>query len=183
MIILKSEPKAKPNNRKREQEKQRNTLYIIFTRVSARPAYAIFYQVLAETERFVWLARDHTLYPGSWSKWNWKPPLNKITSSVVQQTKRVNTKTFTASTPPPPLQMERSQLLTARYQTVPFLTGWCSCALQFFLLCCRPNCISKVQWSIVVFCYCFSGGGGFFTNTNRIVCIIICFNQRNHWNG
>ena len=104
MIILKSEPKAKPNNRKREQEKQRNTLYIIFTRVSARPAYAIFYQVLAETERFVWLARDHTLYPGSWSKWNWKLPLNKITSSVVQQTKRVNTKTFTASTlPPPPL--------------------------------------------------------------------------------
>ena len=40
----------------------------------------------AETERFVWLARDHTLYPGSWSKW--KLLLNKITSGDVQQTKQ-----------------------------------------------------------------------------------------------
>ena len=45
--------------------------------------YSRWYQVPAETERFVWLARDHTLYPGSWSKW--KLPLNKITSGNVQQ--------------------------------------------------------------------------------------------------
>ena len=44
------------------------------------------YQVPAETEHFVWLARDHTLYPGSWSKW--KLLLNKITSGDVQQAKQ-----------------------------------------------------------------------------------------------
>ena len=44
------------------------------------------YRVPAETERSVWLARDHTLYPGSWSKW--KLPLNGITASDVQQAKQ-----------------------------------------------------------------------------------------------
>ena len=48
--------------------------------------YSRRYQVPVETERFVWLARDHTLYPGSWSKW--KLPLNKITSGDVQQAKQ-----------------------------------------------------------------------------------------------
>ena len=48
--------------------------------------YSRWYQVPAETERFVWLARDHTLYPGSWSKW--KLPLNRITSGDVQQAKQ-----------------------------------------------------------------------------------------------
>ena len=86
----------------------------------------------------------------------------------------VNTKTFTVSTLPPPpsphffkwkgpkVWVLTTELLTARYQTVPFLTGWSSCALQFFMLCFRPNCISKVQWSIVVVFNCFSGvwGGG-----------------------
>ena len=38
--------------------------------------YSCWYQVPAETERFVWLSRDHTLYPGSWSKW--KLPLNNM---------------------------------------------------------------------------------------------------------
>ena len=56
--------------------------------------YSHRYQVPAETECFVWLARNHTLYPGSWSKW--KLPLNKITSGDVQQAKTVNAKTFTA---------------------------------------------------------------------------------------
>ena len=48
--------------------------------------YSRRYQVPAEIERFVWLARDHTLYPGSWSKW--KLPLNRITSGDVQQAKQ-----------------------------------------------------------------------------------------------
>jgi len=48
--------------------------------------YRCQYQVLAETERFVWLARDHTLYPYSWSKW--KLLLNKITAGDVQQAKQ-----------------------------------------------------------------------------------------------
>ena len=48
--------------------------------------YSRRYQVPAETERFVWLARDHTLYPGFWSKW--KLSLNKITSGDVQQAKQ-----------------------------------------------------------------------------------------------
>ena len=45
--------------------------------------YSHWYQVPAETEHFVRLARDHTVYPGSWSKW--KLLLNKITSDDVQQ--------------------------------------------------------------------------------------------------
>ena len=81
-------------------------------RASAKPAYAGFlpvnvfpvpvkknsrrYQVPTETERFVRLARDHTLYPGSWSNWKLPLPLNKITSGDVQQAKTVNAKTFTA---------------------------------------------------------------------------------------
>ena len=44
------------------------------------------YQVPAETEHFAWRARDHTLHPGSWSKW--KLLLNKITSGDVQQAKQ-----------------------------------------------------------------------------------------------
>ena len=48
--------------------------------------YSPQYQVLAETEHFVWLARDHTPYPGSWSKW--KLLQNKITSNDVQQAKQ-----------------------------------------------------------------------------------------------
>ena len=70
----------------------------LFDRASARLAftgkcfpstgkkYSGRYQVPAETEHFVWLARDHTLYPESWSKW--KLPLNKITSGGVQQAKQ-----------------------------------------------------------------------------------------------
>ena len=53
---------------------------------STSKKYSHWYQVPAETERFVWLARDHTLYPGSWSKW--KFPLNRITSRDVQQAKQ-----------------------------------------------------------------------------------------------
>ena len=53
---------------------------------STSKKYSRRYQVPAETERFVWLARDHTLYPGSWSKW--KLPLNKITADDVQQAKQ-----------------------------------------------------------------------------------------------
>ena len=34
----------------------------------------------------MWLARDHTLYPGSWSKW--KLPLNKVTAGDAQQAKQ-----------------------------------------------------------------------------------------------
>jgi len=41
---------------------------------------------VAETEHFVSLAGDHTLYPGSRSKW--KLWLNKITSGVDQQAKQ-----------------------------------------------------------------------------------------------
>ena len=52
--------------------------------------YSRRYQVPAETERFVWLSRDHTLYPGSWSKW--KLPLNCRWCSA---SKTVNAKTFT----------------------------------------------------------------------------------------
>ena len=48
--------------------------------------YSRQYKVPAETEHFVWLARDHTLYPRSWSKW--KLPLNRITSGDVQQAKQ-----------------------------------------------------------------------------------------------
>ena len=76
-------------------------LLTVYVRASVRWAYASFYgkcfpstckkyshryQVPAETERFVWLARDHTLYPGFWSKR--KLPLNKITSGDVQQAKQ-----------------------------------------------------------------------------------------------
>ena len=41
-------------------------------------------------KHFVWLARDHTMYPGSWRKW--KLLLNKITSGDVnkQNSKREN---------------------------------------------------------------------------------------------
>ena len=53
---------------------------------STSKKYSRQYQVPAETEHFVWLARDHTLYRGSWSKW--KLPLNTITSGDVQQAKQ-----------------------------------------------------------------------------------------------
>ena len=48
---------------------------------STSKKYSCQHQVLAETEHFVWLARDHTLYPGSWSKWTL--PLNRIISGDV----------------------------------------------------------------------------------------------------
>ena len=53
---------------------------------STSKKYCQPYQVPAETEHFAWLARDHTLHPGSWSKW--KLLLNKITSGDVQQAKQ-----------------------------------------------------------------------------------------------
>ena len=43
MIILKSEPKAKPNNRKRESERNKEIHCILFLPVSPRPAYAVFF--------------------------------------------------------------------------------------------------------------------------------------------
>ena len=81
--------------------------------------------MLAETERFVWLAGD-TLYTGSRSKW--KLWLNKIASSVDQQAKpwmlshtrsctcRMLEVTHTSPTSPSP-QMDRSQSMNADYKT------------------------------------------------------------------
>ena len=69
---------------------------------STSKKYSCQHQILAETEHFVWLARDHSLYPGSWSKWTLPlnriisgDVLNRIISGDVQQAK-LNMKTFTA---------------------------------------------------------------------------------------
>ena len=134
---------------------------------------------------FVWLVGD-TLYNGSRSKWNlW---LNKIASSVDQQakpwtlshTRSCTCRMLEVPPPPPPPQMDRSQNMSADYwATGPFHFGLGKAAvLNDF-----PCSTFIVDQTLSIWCneaYSCLFSFSCPTQPNHI---IICFNQRNHWNS
>ena len=128
--------------------------------------------MLAETERFVWLAGD-TLYTGSRSKW--KLWLNKIASSVDQQAKpwmlshtrsctcRMLEVTHTSPTSPSP-QMDRSKSMSADYKTATGPFHFCldkaavlnGSPRSAFTLDQTASIWRNKAYSCCLFCFCFS---------------------------
>ena len=151
--------------------------------------------MLAETERFVWLAGD-TLYTGSRSKW--KLWLNKIASSVDQQAKpwmlshtrsctcRMLEVTHTSPTSPSP-QMDRSQSMSADYKTATGPFHFCldkaavlnGSPRSAFTLDQTASIWRNKAYSCCLFCFVFV----FLAHPDQIICIIVHFKRLNHWNS